>query len=99
MRAAYIAGLESLTVKVGTLDVRIVDDKTIKFLVGHSNNRETKDAYYSPAQARALRAAVDLVPPIGGPYPGEADLEREAGMDAGAGLPSNVVPLRVSGMG
>jgi integrase len=61
-RAAYIAGLEAATVEVHGRVVRVVEDKTIAFLVGHHPS-STKDRHYSPTAWSTLEMAVALVPP------------------------------------
>ncbi len=62
-RAAYMAGLQGLTVEIDGSPVQRVTDKTIDYLVGHKP-QDTRSKHYTPPTKAALEAAVRLVPPV-----------------------------------
>ncbi len=59
-RAAYMAGLQAMTVEINGSPVQQVADRTIDFLVGHRAD-DTRARHYAPATKEALKAAVRLV--------------------------------------
>ncbi|MDP2310915.1 MAG: hypothetical protein Q8P18_33155 [Pseudomonadota bacterium] len=78
-RAAYMAGLQGITVEVDGAPVQRVSDRTIDFLVGHHAS-DTRGKHYAPVGDKALKAAVGLVEPID--------------MKAAATEETNVIPIR-----
>ena len=62
-RAAYMAGLEGLTVELPGRLVREVEDRTIDYLVGHAPP-DTRGRSYAAPPWPLLLAAVDAVDPI-----------------------------------
>ncbi len=62
-RAAYMAGLEGLTLELPGRLVREVEDRTIDYLVGHAPP-DTRGRSYSAPPWPLLLAAVDAVDPI-----------------------------------
>lgn len=62
-RAAYMAGLQALTVEIDGSPVQRVSDRVIDFLVGH-RPMDTRARHYAPPTPAALVAAVGLVSPI-----------------------------------